>query len=275
MASSGSIGLLLVVLTTLITVIAFRRDSLMARYTFSVEGILIHKEYSRLISSGFVHGDWMHLLFNMYSLMAFAGTLERVAGPWHVLLIYFASLVGGNLLSLFINRNNYGYRAVGASGAIAGIIFASIVLFPGMSISPLFMPFRIPAWLYGLFYTLFSIYAIKSRNDNIGHEAHLGGALVGVVSMCAIEPEVLRMNWPIALLLTLPTTAFLLFLINRPEWLYIKGFSLANTTVETKDERYNAAKFQRQLEIDRILDKINERGIGSLTDQERDMLKER
>lgn len=275
MASFGSIGLLLVVITSLITFNAFRRESLMARYTFSVEGILIHKEYSRLISSGFVHADWKHLLFNMYSLMAFAGTLERVAGPWHVLIIYFASLVGGNLLSLFINRNNYGYRAVGASGAIAGIIFAAIVLFPGISISPLFMPFRVPAWLYGLFYTLFSIYGIKSRNDNIGHEAHLGGALVGVMSMCAIEPEVLRMNWPIALLLTLPTIAFLLFLINRPDWLYISGFSLNATPVETRDERYNGAKFQHQQEIDRILDKINERGMGSLTDHERDVLEGR
>lgn len=275
MASFGSIGLLLVVITCLITFSAFRRESLMARYLFSVEGILIHKEYSRLISSGFVHADWKHLLFNMYSLLAFAGTLERVAGPWHVLLIYFASLVGGNLLSLFINRNNLAYRAVGASGAIAGIIFAAIVLFPGLSISPLFMPFRIPAWLFGLAYTLFSIYGIKSRTDNIGHEAHLGGALVGVLSMCVLEPDVLRLNWPIALLLTLPTLAFLLFLINRPEWLYINGFSLSPNQVETKDERFNAVKFQRQQEIDRILDKINERGMGSLTEQERTLLKGR
>ncbi len=272
MASTGSIGLLLVVITSLITFSAFRRESLMARYTFSVEGILIHKEYGRLISSGFVHADWMHLLFNLYSLMAFAGTLERVAGSWHVLLIYFASLVGGNLLSLFINRNNYGYRAVGASGAIAGVIFAVIVLFPGISVSPLFMPFRIPAWLFGLAYTLFSIYGIKSRTSNIGHEAHLGGALVGVLTMCAIAPDVLRLNWPIVLLLTLPTLAFLLFLINRPEWLYLNGVGLTTTPIDTKDERYNAAKFQRQQEIDRILDKINERGMSSLTDRERELL---
>ncbi|MBO0950964.1 rhomboid family intramembrane serine protease [Fibrella forsythiae] len=275
MASYGSIGLLLVVVTSLITFSAFRRASLLSRYAFSVEGILIHKEYGRLISSGFVHADWKHLLFNMYSLMAFAGTLEQVAGPLHVLIIYFASLVGGNLLALFINRNNTGYRAVGASGAIAGIIFAVIVLFPGISINPLFMPFRIPAWIYGLFYTLFSIYGIKSRNDNIGHEAHLGGAVVGVLSMCAIEPAVLLINWPIALLLTLPAIAFLLFIVHRPDWLYINGFSLTSTQHETKDERYNAARFQRQQEIDRILDKINERGVHSLTEHERDVLEGR
>ncbi|ARK13146.1 rhomboid family intramembrane serine protease [Fibrella sp. ES10-3-2-2] len=275
MASSGSIGLLLVVLTSLITFYAFRRESLQARYTFSVEGILIHKEYSRLIMSGFVHADWIHLLFNMYALMSFAGTLEQVMGPWHVLLIYFASLLGGNLLALFINRNNLAYRAVGASGAIAGVIFAVILLFPGISISPLFLPFRVPAWLFGLVYTLYSIYGIKSRNDNIGHEAHLGGAVTGVLAMCALEPLVLQFNWPIALLLTLPTIVFLLFLINRPEWLYLSGLSLTISQHETKDERYNAAKFQRQQEIDRILDKINERGVGSLTEQERNVLEGR
>lgn len=274
MASSGSIGLLLVIITSLITFSAFRRESLLSRYTFSVEGVLVHNEYSRLISSGFVHANWMHLLVNMYSLMAFAGTLERVAGPVPVLIIYFASLLGGNLLSLFINRNNYAYRAVGASGAIAGIIFAVIVLFPGISINPLFMPFRVPAWLYGLVYTLFSIYGIKSRNDNIGHDAHLGGALMGVLSMCAIEPAVLRMNWPIALLLSLPTIAFLLFLIHRPDWLYIQGFSIHTTPAETKDERYNGTKFQRQQEIDRILDKISEQGMSSLTEHERQVLEE-
>ncbi|MEZ0539705.1 rhomboid family intramembrane serine protease [Fibrella arboris] len=272
MASFGSIGLLLVVVTSLITFSAFRRDSLMSRYLFSVEGILVRREYSRLISSGFVHVSWTHLLVNMYSLMAFAGTLEQLAGPWPMLLIYFASLLGGNVLALYINRNNNGYQAVGASGAIAGIIFAVIVLYPGISISPLFLPFRMPAWIYGLVYTLFSIYGIKSRNDTIGHEAHLGGALAGVISMCVIEPAVWQVNWPIALLLTLPTLGFLLFLINRPEWLYINGFSIKSTSHETKDERYNGEKFRRQQEIDRILDKINQRGVGSLTEDERDVL---
>ncbi|MEZ0485335.1 rhomboid family intramembrane serine protease [Fibrella aquatica] len=275
MASFGSIGLLLVVLTSLITFGAFRREALLDQYIFSVERILVYKEYRRLISSGFVHANWIHLLFNMYALMSFAGTLERVTGPWHVLIIYFASLVGGNLLSLFINRNNYGYRAVGASGAVAGIIFAVILLFPGMQMGMLFLPFRLPAWLFGLAFTLFSIYGIKSRTDNIGHEAHLGGALIGVLTMCALEPLVLQGNWPIALLLTLPTIMFMLFLINRPEWLYINGFSSTATQHETKDERYNAAKFQRQQEIDRILDKINERGVNSLTEQERDLLEGR
>ena len=275
MAAYGSIGLLLVLITTLISFTAFRRESLMARYTFAVEGVLVHKEYSRLISSGFVHADWKHLLFNMYSLLAFAGTLERVTGPWQTLLIYFASLIGGNLLSLFINRNNSGYQAIGASGAVAGVIFAVIVLFPGISISPLFMPFRIPAWIYGLFYTLFSIYGIKSLNDNIGHDAHLGGALTGILAMCALVPAVLMQNWPFVILLTVPTLAFLFFIVKHPAWLYTKGFSLNMAEQESKDQRYNAAKFQHQQEIDRILDKISEQGFESLTQRERRVLSQK
>ena len=274
MAAYGSIGLLLVLITTLISFRAFRNASLMEEYTFSVEGILVRREYSRLIASGFVHANWTHLLFNMYSLMAFAGTLERVAGPWAVLTVYATSLVGGNLLSLYINRNNAAYRAIGASGAVAGVIFATIVLFPGISVSPLFLPFRIPAWIFGLFYTLFSIYGIKSLNDNIGHEAHLGGALTGVLAMCALVPAILTENWPFVVLLTVPTLVFLFFIVRHPDWLYTKGFSFNTSQPDTKDEAYNVRKFHRQQEIDRILDKISERGVGSLTEQERDMLKE-
>lgn len=272
MASTGTIGLLLIIVTCLISIRAFRRDALLTRYAFAVDGILIHREYNRLISAGFVHANWRHLLFNMYSLMSFSGTVERVTGPWTVLIVYCASLIGGNLLSLYIHRNDGAYRAVGASGAVAGLIFATIVVFPGISINPLFLPLRVPAWAFGLFYTLFSIYGIKSLNDNIGHDAHLGGALVGMLTICLLDVEIIRANWPFVLLLTAPTVVFLYFLVTRPDWLYTRGFSLSRAVAETKDERFNRAKQQRQQEIDRILDKISEKGVGSLTQQERDTL---
>lgn len=272
MASSGTIGLLIVLVTCLISFSAFRRELLLARYAFAVDGILIHKEYSRLVSAGFVHADWRHLLFNMYTLLSFSGRVEAITGPWQVLILYFASLIGGNLLSLYIHRNDWAYRAVGASGAVAGLIFATIVVFPGLPISPLFMPFRVPAWAFGLFYTLFSIYGIKSLNDNIGHDAHLGGALTGMLAICLLDTDIARANWPFVLLLTAPTVVFLYFLVRRPDWLYIRGFSFSRGEPDTKDQRYNGAKQQRQGEIDRILDKISEKGMNSLTQQERDTL---
>lgn len=272
MASTGTIGLLLAIITVLITFSAFRRPSVFERYAFTVDGVLVHREYSRLISAGFVHVDWWHLFFNMYALLSFAGTVEWVIGPWKVLILYLASLLGGNLLALYIHRNDSAYRAVGASGAVAGLIFATIVLYPGLSISPLFLPFHLPAWAFGLLYTLFSIYALKSRNDNIGHDAHLGGALVGILTICLLDTDVVRVNWPFVLLLTAPTIVFLFFIVKRPDWLYIRGFSFSRGEPESKDERYNRRKFQQQQEIDRILDKINEQGMNSLTNREREIL---
>ena len=272
MASAGGIGLLLVILTIVISYRAFNSESLMSRYLFAVDGIRKYGEYYRLVSSGFVHADWWHLGFNMYALFSFAGSVERVTGPLQLLLLYMASLVGGNLLALFIHRNDDGYRALGASGAVSGLIFAMIALYPGVSIRPLFMPFSLPAWLFGLAYSLYSIYGIKAARDNIGHDAHLGGGVVGVLTICLIEPAVLTVNWPIVLLLTLPTLVFLLVLARRPDWLYVRSFSLTMREKETADERFNARKFRRQQEIDRILDKISERGYDSLSKHERELL---
>ena len=262
----------MVILTIVISYRAFRNEGLMQRYLFAVDGIKKYGEYYRLVSSGFIHADWRHLLFNMYALYSFAGSVEAVTGPVQLLLLYMASLVGGNLLALFIHRNDDGYRALGASGAVSGLIFAMIALYPGSNIRPLFMPFSMPAWIFGLIYSLYSIYGIKAARDNIGHDAHLGGGVVGVLTICLIEPAVWQVNWPIVLLLTLPTMVFLLVLARRPDWLYVRSFSLNTAEKETVDERYNGQKFQRQQEIDRILDKISERGYNSLTKQERDIL---
>jgi membrane associated rhomboid family serine protease len=273
MLSTGSVGLLIAIVTILVSISAFRREAILSRCLFAVDGILVHREYGRLILSGFIHADWRHLAFNMYALLTFAGTVEYVAGPWQVLTVYGASLVGGNLLSLYIHRNDGAYRALGASGAVSGLIFASIVLFPSMSVSPLFLPFRMPGWLFGLLYTLFTIYGIKSLNDGVGHDAHLGGALTGILTICLLNIGVVQQQWPFVLILTLPTVIFLYFVVTRPEWLYLKGFTFKSQQHETIDERYNGAKFQRQQEIDRILDKISETGLDSLTDQERNSLK--
>ena len=149
-----------------------------------------------------------------------------------------------------------------------------IALYPGSNIRPLFMPFNMPAWLFGLAYSLYSIYGIKSARDNIGHDAHLGGAVVGVLVICAIEPAVFTYNWPIVLLLTLPTLVFLLVIARRPDWLYVRGFSLQTSEKESVDERYNARKFSHQQEVDRILDKINEQGYDSLSYEEKKKLSE-
>src|SRR6478752_2675378 len=131
MEEASVIGVLLILCNVVFSYYGFKESHVFDSYKFNVDSILIDKEYKRLVSSGFLHGSWTHLGFNMMSLYAFSSSLENSIGPVKYLVIYFASLIGGNLLSLFIHRNHGSYSAIGASGAVCGIVFSSITLFPG------------------------------------------------------------------------------------------------------------------------------------------------
>src|SRR5437868_12777960 len=109
------IGLILILCNVIVSYYGFKDSVFFDSYKFNVDSILVDKEYKRLISSGFLHGSWTHLAFNMMSLYAFSEVLEMSIGPVKFLIIYFASLLGGNLLSLFVHRNNGNYSAIGAS----------------------------------------------------------------------------------------------------------------------------------------------------------------
>jgi hypothetical protein len=189
-------------------------------------------------------------------------------------LIYFASLIGGNLLALFIHRGHPEYAAVGASGAISGIIFAAIALFPGMRLGLLLLPFSMPAWLFGLLYVLYSIYGIRSKSDNIGHEAHLGGGLVGLALSVILYPEALTANTLPIVLIAIPSGVFLFVIITRPEFLIINSFASRRKRNYTVEDRYNTQKVSKEQELNRLLDKIHKKGIGSLTAEEKQRLKD-
>ena len=208
----------------------------------------------------------------MLSLYFFSFGVGSSFGLLSYLLIYFVSLVGGNLFSLYIHRHNASYSAVGASGAVSGIIFASIAVFPNMGIGLLFLPIHIPAWIFGILYVLYSIYGIKSKKDNIGHEAHLGGALIGMITAIALRPQVLSINYLPILLITLPCAIFIYLIIKNPALLYVDNLFFKKQKYHNIDERYNAEKTNQQKEVDRILEKIHKRGINSLTAKEKQTL---
>ena len=165
METIGFISIIIIIANLIVSYKGFSDRNFYARYSFEVEKILIYKDYKRLITSGFLHVNWMHLIFNMLALYFFSGSLESYIGPVYYLIIYFSSLIGGELLSLFIHKNQGDYGSVGASGAISGIIFASIALFPGMRIGMLFLPISLPAWLLA-FYT-FCILSMASGPKEI------------------------------------------------------------------------------------------------------------
>ncbi len=261
---------------TLVTVIfsyqGLQNKVFFDKYAFNIEGVLRYKEYHRLISSGFLHGSWWHIFFNLYALFSFGETLEMVIGSTNFLFIYFVSLIGGNILSLYIHRFDSQYSAIGASGAVCGIIFASIVIFPDMEIGMLLLPFSLTSWMYGLLFVLISIYGIKSRMSNIGHDAHLGGALLGMLVAVGLYPESLQANYlPIVLVVT-PTLAFIFLIIKRPDYLFIEKFTFNQKDYKNIDDEYNERKVARQQDIDAILEKISAKGFESLNEREKEAL---
>jgi membrane associated rhomboid family serine protease len=274
MTQTGIISILLILNNVLFSYRGFKNELFFERFMFEIDGIRIRKQYNRILTSGFLHVNWLHLIMNMIALLLFAGSLESSLGAFRFLLIYFSSLVGGNLLSLFIHRNEGDYTAVGASGAVSGVVFASIALFPGMDISLFFLPIWIPAWLFGLIYVLGSIYGIRSRKDNIGHDAHLGGALVGMLVAILLYPAALQYNYVTILIVAVPAIIFIYLIITKPHLLLVDNFFYKKKQFYSVDHRYNADKINKQQEIDRILEKIHRKGMRSLSKKERQLLKE-
>lgn len=175
---------LLVILAAnvLISYKAFNDIHFFRKYEFHIGSIRSGEQY-RMFSSGFLHVDFAHLFFNMFTLYMFAPFVIANVGALYFAYLYFGSLIAGNLLTLYFHKEDYYYRAVGASGAVIGIIYSAILLEPN-----LYMYGIIPGYVFGFAYLLFSIYGMKAKNDNIGHVAHFGGAIGGFGITLAKHP---------------------------------------------------------------------------------------
>ncbi len=272
MEEIGILGLLLILINVVVSYQGIKTHSFLEKYSFQVDELLIKKDYKRLVTSGFLHVGWMHLFFNMMTLYFFSTDLENSFGELKFVAIYFGSLLGGNLFSLFIHRNHGDYSAVGASGAVSGIVFASIALFPGMELGFFGLPFYIPGWAYGLLYVLYSIYGIKSQRDNIGHEAHLGGGLVGLLLAIAMVPSALLNNYIPILLILIPSMIFIYMILTKPEFLMVDNLFQKSRTFHDVDEKYHSKKILKERELNKLLEKISVKGINSLTSKEKEKL---
>jgi membrane associated rhomboid family serine protease len=170
-------------------------------------------EQSRMISSAFLHANWGHLFFNMFTLFMFAPIVIGNFGNAFFLLIYLGSLLCGSLLTFAFHKNDYGYTAVGASGAVTGVLYSAILLDPQMSLYLYFIPIPIPAFIFGIGYLLYSIYGMKAKNDNIGHTAHFGGAIGGFLITLTKDPSMITENTQMVVLLAIPI--ILLFILAK------------------------------------------------------------
>ena len=193
----------IIVINVLFSWKGFEDNSFFRKYEFHIGSILSGEQW-RMISSGFLHVDWLHLGFNMFALYSFGDVVVSYFGIFSFVLIYFSSLILGNLLTFYFNKNNYSYRAVGASGAVTGIIYSAILLFPYNNVYLFFIPIGIPAYIFGFIYLLYSIYGMKSQSDNIGHSAHIGGAIAGYILTLSKEPILFTNATFIVVLLAIP-----------------------------------------------------------------------
>ncbi len=188
----------IIIANVLISYKGFKDQLFYRKYQFHV-GSIRAGEQIRMVSSGFLHADEMHLAFNMLTLYFFAPYVYENLGDISFLIIYFGSLIFGSLLTMVFHGNEYSYRAVGASGAVTGIVYSAIVLEPRIVIYEF-----IPGYLFGILYLLYSIYGMKSRRDNIGHTAHFGGAIGGYAITLINHPAVFKENTFEVVLLAIP-----------------------------------------------------------------------
>jgi membrane associated rhomboid family serine protease len=242
------------------------------RYKFHIDGILIRKEYFRLVTSGFLHADYTHLGFNMFTFYMFGEAMALSMSPVELVVIYMGSLLAGNFLALYLHRNHGDYSAIGASGAVSGIIYSTIILYPNLLIY-----FIIPGWLFGIVYILYTIFGIKKQQGNIGHDAHLGGAIAGLLLTVAYFGSRYDINYYIVAAMLLPTLGFLYLVIYHPEWMLGGKINWSNNPLrkgikKPKKEPTRRVYINKEAELNQLLDKVNRVGYQNLSAEEKKRL---
>jgi membrane associated rhomboid family serine protease len=192
-----SITTIIIVLTSIISFLAFNNPRLMDALIFWPPAVSMRHQYYRFVTCGLIHADLMHLAFNMITLYFFGKGLEmRFMGDlglehYYYPILYFAALIVANIPSYLKHRDDYGYRSLGASGAVCAVLFAYILLRPWDPI--VVFVIKMPAIVYALLFLGYSIYMSRRGGDNVNHDAHLWGALFGIVFTIAVRPGVINM----------------------------------------------------------------------------------
>ncbi len=193
---------IIIIITAIISFIAFQKAEVFWKYDFSPYRITRNKEYYRFFSHAFLHADWAHLLINMLVLFSFGSHVEKVFRDYSMagylrfpviayLLLYFGSILVSALTTFFRNRNNQEYSAVGASGAVSAVVFSSIFFSPFGKIL-FFGILPIPGIIFGILYLFYSSYMSKKGGDNINHDAHFWGAIYGFIFPVLINPSLIK-----------------------------------------------------------------------------------
>ncbi len=240
----------------------------MQKYILSTEAISLRRERYRYLSPAFLHADWGHYGFNAISIFLFGGMIEDNLGPGYFIMYFLLSVMGGSLMSVWLNRGTE-YRALGASGGALGLVFAAIFIFPGMKVGMLLLPFYIPGWLFAALYLLYTLYGTKVRLHNISHEGHLGGLLTGMILAAIRFPGTVWQQAPLFFFVIAVTSIALWYFHRNPA--RVPGFFRMQLDAWLGRRKHESVQKESTL-VDDLLEKVSREGISSLSGRERKLL---
>lgn len=188
---SNPVASFILVLTVITSIYAFNNHELYGKFMLHPYSISRKQKVYTLITSGLIHADWMHLIFNMITFFSFGFPLERAIGSWQFGLIYFLGLILSDIPTVIKHKNDMWYNSLGASGAVSAILFSAILWSPFTSLYIMPIPFPIWAIIFGPLYLIYCVYASKQSRDNINHDAHFFGALTGLIVTVLVVPGVI------------------------------------------------------------------------------------
>lgn len=189
------VTLSIIIVTVIVSLRAFKDPELKYKWIFYPYKVKRDNESYRIFSHIFIHADTLHLFFNMFVLYSFGRLMEahfiiyfgNGFGSIHFFTLYVLGGLAASIWPFMRNKDNPNYMSLGASGAVASVLFASILWMPDGGIYLLFIPFEIPAWLFGILYLFFEYYMSKKGNSNVAHDAHFGGAIFGILYVLLIN----------------------------------------------------------------------------------------
>ena len=207
---------ILILLNSLFSYKGFSDNIFFKKFHFKMENIK-NGEYYRLLTSGFLHVDKQHLLFNMVTLYFFGDFVLNIFGTFWFFCLYLICLILGSLFCFIIHNENNNFSAVGASGAVTGVLFSAILAYPDLKLALLFFPIPLPGYFFGIAYLAYTFYGINKGNDGIGHSAHLGGAIGGILLSIILKPEIALISFKTLILMSLVISFGVLFFNKKSE----------------------------------------------------------
>ena len=255
--------------------------SFLARYGLAVDGILEKNQYYRLWSALWIHSHWTHLLINTLMLLGL-GAIDTPLDTPNFLFVFLVSAVGGNVLALYISRNDQSGQshAIGATGGISGVLMASLTLSPSLTLSVSSLAVLLPLWPLAVTFLAVSVFAVKPDHGTTNHDAHLGGAIVGLLLSPVMAPDPLQTTLWLAMIFLLPTVVLFYVLVKAPEVVPISASASVDHSVVNQKWMGGASisPDERDFvtledEMNSLLDRITQIGYHSLSDHERERLR--